>query len=218
MLKVTIIASGMFFLASTMTASAGGIGFGIIIGPGGIGPGFHSASPPREYQPRVRTYHEEASRPRHQQRPHANDDEKAEAAAPAKRQANENSSIAVLTGKPDKADLHRENSSIASASRPAVPVQTAIAAVEGSSPAPGLHLENSSIASAPRPAEPSRSATIADLENSSIASAPRPAELARPATVAVQAESPVEQAAISHPVLCSRYFPNPGQTLQVPCE
>lgn len=217
MLRVTILASGTFLLASTIVASAGGIGFGIVIGPGGIGPGFHSAAPPREYQPRVRSYHEEASRPRHQNRQHSVDDEKAEA-APAKRQANENSSIAVLTGKPDKADLHRENSSIAGASRPAVPVQTAIAAVEGSSPAPGLHLENSSIASAPRPAELARSATIADLENSSIASAPRPAELARPATVAVQAESHVEQAAISHPVLCSRYFPNPGQTLQVPCE
>ena len=121
----------------------------------------------------------------------------------------------MLTG---KLDLHRENSSIASASRLIAPVQTAIAAVEDRSSAPGLHLENSSIASAPRPDEPARSATVADLENSSIASAAGPAELARPATVAVQAESPVEQAAISHPVLCSRYFPNPGQTLQVPCE
>jgi hypothetical protein len=217
MSRQAVLAAGAFLLVSTIAASAGGIGFGIVIGPGGIGPGFRSAEPPREYQPRVRSYHEEASRPRRQNRQHANDDEKAEA-APAKRQANENSSIAVLTGKPDKADVHRENSSIASASRLAVPVQSAIAAMERGSPAPGVHLENSSIASAPRPAEPSRSATIADLENSSIASAPRPAELARPATVAVQAESPVEQAAISHPVLCSRYFPNPGQTLQVPCE
>ena len=94
-------------------------------------------------------------------------------------------------------------------------MQTAIAAVEGISSAPGLHLENSSIASAPPPDEPARSATVADLENSSIASAPRPAESA---TVAVQAESPVQQAASSHPVLCSRYFPNPGQTVQVPCD
>jgi hypothetical protein len=157
MLRVTIVASGMFLLASTIGTSAGGIGFGIVIGPG-----FNSVAPPREYQPRVRSYHEEASRPRHQQRQHANDDEKAEAAAPAKRQANENSSIAVLTGKPDKADLHRENSSIASAPRPAVPEQSAIVAVEDG--------------------------------------------------------SPVRQAATSHPLLCSRYFPNPGQTLQVPCE
>ena len=217
MLRVTILASGTFLLASTIAASAGGIGFGIVIGPGGIGPGFHSAAPPREYQPRGRSYHEEASRPRRQNRQHSVDDEKAEA-APAKRQANENSSIAVLTGKPDKADLHREDSSIAGASRPAVPVQTAIAAVEGSSPAPGLHRENSSIASAPRPAEPARSATVADLENSSIASAPRPAVPEQSAIVAVEDGSPVRQAATSHPVLCSRYFPNPGQTLQVPCE
>ena len=184
MLRVTILASGTFLLASTIAASAGGIGFGIVIGPGGIGPGFHSAARPREYQPRVRSYHEEASRPRRQNRQHSVDDEKAEA-APAKRQANENSSIAVLTGKPDKADLHRENSSIASA---------------------------------PRPAEPARSATVADLENSSIASAPRPAVPEQSAIVAVEDGSPVRQAATSHPVLCSRYFPNPGQTLQVPCE
>jgi hypothetical protein len=214
MLRVTILASGTFLLASTIAASAGGIGFGITIGPGAFGPGLHSAPPPREYRPRARSYHEEA-RPRRQQRQNSDDDAKAaETAPPAKSHANESSSIAVLTGKPDKADLHRENSSIAGASHPAVPVQTAIAAVEGGSPAPGLHLENSSIASARRPAEPARSATVADLENSSIASAPRPAELARPATVAVQAE----QTATSHPVLCSRYFPNPGQTLQVPCE
>jgi hypothetical protein len=212
MSRQAVLAAGTFLLASTIAASAGGIGFGIVIGPG-----FSSAAPSREYQPRVRSYHEEASRPRRQQRQHTNDDEKAEAAAPAKRQANENSSIAVLTGKPDKADWHRENSSIASAARPAVPVQTAIAAVEGRSSEPGLHLENSSIAGAPRPDEPARSATIADLENSSIASAPRPAEPARSATVAVETES-VQHAASSHPVLCSRYFPNPGQTVQVPCE
>jgi hypothetical protein len=219
MLRVTIVASGMFFLASTIAASAGGFGFGIVIGPGGIGPGFHSAAPPREYQPRVRSYHEEASRPRRQQRQHANDDEKAEATAPAKSKANENSSIALLTGKPDKAGLHLENSSIASAPHPAEPMQSTILAGVGANPAPNLHLENSSIASAPRPAEPARSATLADLENSSIASAPRLAEPVRSATVAVQAESPVQQAASSHRVvLCSRYFPNPGQTVQVPCE
>src|SRR5713101_7442170 len=100
MSKHAVLAAGTFLLASTIAASAGGIGFGIVIGPG-----FHSAGPPRQYQPRVRSYHEEASRPRHQNRQHSVDDEKAEAAAPAKRQANENSSIAVLTGKPDKADL-----------------------------------------------------------------------------------------------------------------
>jgi hypothetical protein len=185
MLRVTILAAGTFLLASTVAALAGGIGFGIVIGPGGIGPGFRSAEPPREYQPRVRSYHEEASRPRRQQRQHADDDEKAEAAAPAKSHANENSSIALLTGKPDKADLHRENSSIASA---------------------------------PHPVEPARSASVADLENSSIASAPRPAVPKQSAIVAVEDGSPVRQAATSHPVLCSRYFPNPGQTVQVPCE
>ena len=182
MSKVVITAAAIFFVGSTLAVSAGGIGLGIggigiVIGPG-------SAAPPREYQPRVRSYHEEASRPRHQNRQHSVDDEKAEA-APAKRQANENSSIAVLTGKPDKADLHRENSSITSA---------------------------------PRPAEPARSATVADLENSSIASAPRPAVPLQSAIVEVEDGSPVRQAATSHPVLCSRYFPNPGQTLQVPCE
>ena len=185
MSRQAVLAAGTFLLASTIAASAGGIGFGLVIGPGGIGPGFHSAEPPREYHPRVRSYHEEASRPRRQQRQHADDDEKAEAAAPAKSQANENSSIAVLDGMPNK---------------------------------PDLQLENSSIASAPHPAEPARSATVAELENSSIASAPRPAEPAQPATVAVTAESPVEQAASSHPVLCSRYFPTAGRTVQGPCE
>ena len=162
MSRKVVLAAGTFILASTIAASAGGIGFGITIGPGGIGPGFRSAEPPREYRPRARSYHEEASRPRRQQRQHADDDDKAAAAAPAKSQANENSSIAVLDGKPNK---------------------------------PYLHLENSSIASAPRPAEP-----------------------ARPATVAVQAESPVEKAASSHPVLCSRYYPTAGRTVQGPCE
>lgn len=177
MSKVAITAAAMFLVGSTLAASAGGIGLGIggigiVIGPG-------SAGPSREYHPRARSYHEEASRPRRQQRQRANDDEKAEAAAPAKSWANENSSVAVLTAKPD--------------------------------------LENSSIASAPRSVEPARAATVADLENSSIARADRAAEPGRSTTVAVQAESPV-QSASSHPVLCSRYFPNPGQTVQVPCQ
>jgi hypothetical protein len=183
MSKVVITAAAIFFVGSTLSVSAGGIGLGIggigiVIGPG-------SAAPPREYQPRVRSYHEEASRPRRQQRQHADDDEKAEAAAPAKSHANENSSIALLTGKPDKADLHRENSSIASARHPV---------------------------------QPARSASVADLENSSIASAPRPVVPEQSAIVAVEDGSPVRQAATAHPVLCSRYFPNPGQTVQVPCE
>jgi hypothetical protein len=183
MSKVVITAAAIFLVGSTLAVSAGGIGLGIggigiVIGPG-------SAAPPREYQPRVRSYHEEASRPRRQQRQRANDDEKAEAAAPAKSQANENSSIAVLAGKPDKTGLHRENSSIAGAARPV---------------------------------EPTRSARVADLENSSIASAPRPAMPVQSAIAAVEDGSPVREAATSHPVLCSRYFPNPGQTLQVPCE
>ena len=186
MSRQTVLAAGTILLASTIAASAGGIGFGIVIGPGGLGPGLHSTPPPREYHPRVRSYHEEASRPRRQHRPQADDDAKAEVAAPAMSRANENSSIAVLSGKPDKANLH---------------------------------LENSSITSAPRPPEPARSTAVAvQLENSSIASAPRAAEPARSATVAVQAESPVEQAASSHPVLCSRYYPTAGRTVQGPCE
>jgi hypothetical protein len=186
MSRQAVLAAGTFLLASTIAASAGGIGFGITIGPGAFGPGLHSAPPPREYRPRARSYHEEA-RPRRQQRQNSDDDAKAaETAPPTKSHANESSSIAVLTGKPDKTDLHRENSSIASVSHPA---------------------------------EPARSATVVvQVESSSIASAAHPAEPARSATVAVQAESPVEQAAISHPVLCSRYFPNPGQTVQVPCD
>ena len=54
MLRQAALAAGTFLLASTIAASAGGIGFGIVIGPGGIGPGFHSAAPPREYEPRLR--------------------------------------------------------------------------------------------------------------------------------------------------------------------
>ncbi len=186
MSRQAILAAGTFLLASTLAASAGGIGFGITIGPGGIGPGFRSADPPREYRPRARSYREEPSKPRRQQRQNANDDDKAATAAPAKSQANENSSIAVLAGKPDKTNLH---------------------------------FENSSIASAPRPTEPARSATVVvQLENSSIASVPRTAEPARSATVAAQAESPVEKAASSRGVLCSRYYPTAGRTMQVPCE
>jgi hypothetical protein len=186
MFRHTVLAAGTFLLASTIAASAGGIGFGITIGPGAFGPGLHSAPPPREYRPRARSYHEEA-RPRRQQRQNSDDDAKAaETAPPAKVHANENSSIALLTGKPDKAVLH---------------------------------LENSSIAGGPRPAEPAPSGTITvQLENSSIAATPRAAESAPTATVAVQAQNPIEQAASSHPVLCSRYYPTAGRTVQGPCE
>ena len=182
MFKLVITAAAIIFVGSTLAVSAGGIGLGIggigiVIGPG-------SVAPPREYHPRVRSYHEEPSRPRHQQRQH-DDDDKAEAAAPAKSQANENSSIAVLTGGPEERSL-----------RP----------------------ENSSIALSPQPVEPAQSAAVANLENSSIASAARTAESARSATVAVQAESPVHEAVSSQPVLCSRYFPTAGRTMQVPCE
>jgi hypothetical protein len=191
MSKVVITAAATFFVASTVAVSAGGIGFGI----GGIGivvgPGFHSAEPSREYHPRVRSQ-QEASRPRRQHRQHTDDEEKSATAAPGKSQANENSSIAVLTGKPD---LYLENSSIASGPHPAEPVQSATIAVERGSPAPSLHLENSSITSGSRPAEP-----------------------VHPTTVAVESGTPAQQSPISHPVLCSRYFPNPGQTVQVPCD
>ncbi len=208
MYRQAFLAAGTFFLAGTIAASAGGIGFGIVIGPGGIGPGFRSAEPPREYHPRVRSYHEETSRPRRQQRQHADDDEK-EAAAPAKSQANENSSIAVLDRSPNKPDLSFENSSIATAPGPAEPPRSTTALVQ---------IESSSIANAPRTAEPAQAAAAADLENSSIAGALRSAEPAQTATVAIKAEGAVQQAASSNPVLCSRYFPNPGQTVQVPCE
>jgi hypothetical protein len=150
MSKIVITAAATFFVASTIAVSAGGIGLGIggigiVIGPG-------SVAPPREYHPSVRSYHEQPSRPRRQQRQHVDDDEKAEAATPAKSHANENSSIAALAGNPD---LHRENSSIASGPQPAEPV------LERGSPTPNnLHLENSSIAGAPRPAEPVQSTAV----------------------------------------------------------
>jgi hypothetical protein len=177
MSRRAVLAAGIFLFASTIAAAAGGIGFGIVIGPGGIGPGLRSAEP-REYQPRVRSYHEEPSRPRRQQRQHADEDERTQATAPTKSQANENSSIAVLWGYTSK---------------------------------PDVQLENSSIASGPHPAEPAPSATVADLENSSIASDSRPVEPAQTATIAVQGVS-------SAAVLCSRYFPTAGRTMQVPCE
>jgi hypothetical protein len=187
MTRQAVLAAGAFFFASTVVASAGGLGFGIVIGPGAIGPAFRSAEP-REYHPRVRSYHEEPSRPRRQQRQHSDDNDKAEVTAPAKDQANENSSIAVLEGSTNKPNLQPENSSIASAARPPEPA-----------------------AAEPAAAEPARSATVADLENSSIASRPRPAEPEQTATVAVQAVS-------APAVLCSRYFPTAGRTMQVPCE
>ena len=140
MSRQAVLAAGTFLLASTIAASAGGIGFGITIGPGAFGPGLHSAPPPREYRPRARSYHEEA-RPRRQQRQNSDDDAKAaETAPPTKSHANESSSIAVLTGKPDKADLHRENSSIAGASRPAWRAQNVadqVSSLPGDTPPPG---------------------------------------------------------------------------------
>jgi hypothetical protein len=187
MFKHAVLAAGTFLLASTIAASAGGIGFGITIGPGAFGPGLHSAPPPREYRPRARSYHEEAT-PRRQHRQNSDDDAKAaETTPPAKSHANESSSIAVLSMKPDQQ--------------------------------PDLHGDNSSIAGGPSPAEPAPSGTITvQLENSSIAATPRAAESAPTATVAVQAQNPVEQAASSHPVLCSRYYPTAGRTVQGPCE
>lgn len=141
-----ILASGAaLLLASTVAASAGGIGFGITIGPGAFGPSFRSAPPPREYRPRARSYREEPSSPRRQHRQNSDDDAKAEASAPAKT-ANEGSSIAVLSVRASEPDLHGENSSIAGGPRPAEPAP---------SPTVTVQLENSSIAAALRPAQAS---------------------------------------------------------------
>jgi hypothetical protein len=177
--------AGALVLASTIPASAGGIGFGITIGPGAFGPSFRSAPPPpREYRPRARSYREEPSRPPRPHRQNSDDDAKAAETTP---RANESSSIAVLSVKPDQDQL-------------------------------GLHGENSSIAGGPRPAEPAPSATVTvQLENSSIAATPVSAATPT-AIVAVQAQNPIEQAASSHPVLCSRYYPTAGRTVQGPCE
>jgi hypothetical protein len=157
MSRHTVLAAGTFLLASTIAASAGGIGFGITIGPGAFGPGFHSAPPPREYHPRVRSYREEPSRPQRQHRQNADDDAKAaETTAPAKSQENENSSIAALSVKPGEPDLHGENSSIAGGPRPAQPAPSATVTVQ---------LENSSIAAAPRPAEPAPAPVAVQAES-----------------------------------------------------
>jgi hypothetical protein len=148
MSKTVITAAATFFVASTVAVSAGHIGFGV----GGIGiligPGFQSGEPSREYHRRVRTHQEEASRPRRQHQQH-NDDEKAEAVAPAKSHANENSSIAILTGRPEGPNLRPQNSSIAIGPQPVRPAQSA-----------SLTAQNSSIAIGPQPVEPAQSASL----------------------------------------------------------
>jgi len=143
MSKHTLLSAGALLLASTIAASAGGIGFGITIGPGAFGPSFRSAPPPREYRPRARSYREEPSRPRRQHSQDIDDNAKAaEIPAPAKT-ANESSSIAVLSVKASEPDLHGENSSIAGSPRPAEPPTSATVTVQ---------LENSSIAAPTQPA------------------------------------------------------------------
>jgi len=184
MARRAFFVAGIFFIASTIAASAGGIGFGITIGPGAFAPGLHSAPPSREYRPSARTYHEEASKPRRQHRQNSDDDAKA-AETPASH-ANESSSIAALSEKPGQPDLRGENSSIAGASHSVEPASSVTA--------------------------------TAQLENSSIARALSMSEPAAPAPIALQAQSPVAQAASSPPVLCSRYYPTAGRTVQGPCD
>ena len=147
-----LLVSAALLLASTIAASAGGIGFGSTIGPGAFGPSFRSPPPPREYRPRARSYREEPSRPRRQHRQNSDDDAKAAEISPPGKAANESSSIAALSVKASDPDLHGENSSIAGGPRPVEPVP---------SPMVTVRLENSSIAAAPRPAQASLPAPVA---------------------------------------------------------
>ena len=91
--------------------------------------------------------------------------------------------------------------------------------------------ENSSIAAlSPGPDTPDLHSSIAVLttksdepgshpESSSIATSAAPAEPAQATAVVVQASEPsVQNAAAPNLVLCSRYLPTAGRTVQVPCE
>jgi hypothetical protein len=152
MCKHVIVSAAALLLASTIAASAGGIGFGITIGPGAFAPGLRSAPPPREYRPRARSYREEPSRPRRQSKQNSDDDAKAADTSPAAKGANESSSIASLGMRSSEPDLHGENSSIAGGPRPTEPAP---------SPTVTVQLENSSIAAALRPAQASLPAPVA---------------------------------------------------------
>jgi len=152
MCKHVIVSAAALLLASNIAASAGGIGFGITIGPGALGPSFRSSPAPREYRPRTRSYREEPARPRRQHRQNSDDDAKAaDTSAPAKG-ANESSSIAILSVKGSEPDSHGENSSITD--RP-------LAIEPAPSPTVTVQLENSSIAAALRPAQASLPAPVA---------------------------------------------------------